>query len=51
MHEQIARAYEESGIALAVDVSGQGKLFDTAVMDRLIAQYVPAKLEVEKKVS
>lgn len=51
MRKQIVRAYEESGIALAVDASGQNETFSMGVLDRLIDQHVPAKLEVVEKVS
>lgn len=51
MHEKIARVYEEAGIALAVDASGQNETFSMGVLDRLIDQHVPAKLEVVEKVS
>lgn len=51
MQGQIRQAYEESGIALAIDVSGQNDSFDLVRLENTIQQHIPAKLEGEKKVS
>jgi len=48
---EIHRYYEESGVALAISAAETGEMFDTKILDRMIEDHVPAKLEAEKKVS
>lgn len=45
MQKQIEVAYEETGIAIAVEVAGQNDSFDFARFERVIEQHVPARLE------
>lgn len=48
MRIQIAGAYEETGIALAVDVAGESASFDVNSLERVIAQHVPAPFQKKK---
>lgn len=49
MRAQIAKVYEETGIALAVDVAGQNTSFDMRTLEHAIEQYVPAPFEEVRK--